>query len=182
MRKILAAALMVAAPGVLEAEDYPEALDWRGVSTQSWESCAQPCLLETIKAARSAVIFHSRGEMQGDEAKALAAAIQRGIRVEIYVGRANALSDEVIWFADDIYAKWAATADDQDTSMLGMGGCVMGGTNTPAFLVTDPFTDGAVGSPALVYKEKKTDKIDVVVAASVVAETEDFIQCKLQKN
>lgn len=182
MMKGLAVALLAVVPGVLGAEDYPEALDWRGVSTQGWDSCAQPCLLETIKAARSAVIFHSKGELQRDEAKALVAAIRRGIRVEVYVGKANALSDEVIWFADDIYAKWAATADDQDTSMLGMGGCVMGRTSAPTFLVTDPFTNGAGGSPALVYDAKKTDEIDVVVAASVVAETEDFIECKLQKN
>ena len=63
-----------------------------------------------------------------------------------------------------------------------MGGCVMGRTSAPTFLVTDPFTNGAGGSPALVYDEMKTDEIDVVVAASVVAETEDFIECKLQKN
>ena len=63
-----------------------------------------------------------------------------------------------------------------------MGGCVMGRTSAPAFLVTDPFTSGAAGAPALVYDEMKTDEIDVVVAASVVAETEDFIECKLQKN
>jgi len=182
MRKILAVALLAVAPGVLLAEDYPEALDWQGVSTQSWESCAQSCLLETIKSASATVIFHSKGELQRDEAKALVAAIQRGLRVEIYVGKANALSDEVIWFANDIYAKWAATADDQDTSMLGMGGCVMAKTNAPTFLVTDPFTNAAAGAPALVYDKKKTDEIDVVVAASVVAETEDFIQCKLQQN
>lgn len=182
MRKILTVTLLAVVPGVLGAEDYPEALDWRGVTTQGWDSCAQPCLLDTIKAAHSAVIFHSKGELQRDEAKALVEAIRRGIRVEVYVGKANALSEELIWFADDIYAKWAATADDQDTSMLGMGGCVMGRTNAPTFLVTDPYTNGAGGSPALVYDEKKTDEIDVVLAASVVAETEDFIQCKLQKN
>ena len=125
-------------------------------------------------------MFHTKGELRQDEAEALVEAIRRGARVEIYVGKANNLSDEVIWMADDIYQKWAATADDSETWMIGMGGCVIGKSDHPSFVVTDPFAWKANEAPALVVGGKKTDKRDVAAAASVVVETEDFIQCKLR--
>lgn len=160
-------------------EDYPQGWDWNSVSTKGWPDCDQKCLLETIDAARTVAMFHTKGELQKDEAEALVGAIRRGARVEIYVGKANNLSEEVIWLADDIYEKWAATADDTETWMIGMGGCVMGKTDHPSFVVTDPFAWNANEAPALVVGEKKTDKRDVAAAASVVVEAEDFIQCKL---
>ncbi|WP_273794864.1 hypothetical protein [Brucella intermedia] len=161
-------------------EDYPQGWDWNSVSTQSWADCDRKCLLDTIDAARTVVMFHTKGELQKNEAEALVRAIRRGARVEIYVGKANNLSDEVIWLADDIYQKWAATADDSETWMIGMGGCVMGKTDHPSFVVTDPFNWKAKEAPALIVDGKKTDKRDVAAAASVVVETEDFIQCKLR--
>lgn len=161
-------------------EDYPQGWDWNSVSTQNWAVCDRKCLLDTIDAARTVVMFHTTGELQKDEAEALVRAIRRGARVEIYVGKANNLSDEVIWLADDIYQKWAATADDSETWMIGMGGCVMGKTDNPSFVVTDPFNWKANEAPALIVGGKKTDKRDVAAAASVVVETEDFIQCKLR--
>ncbi|WJS87219.1 hypothetical protein [Paracoccus sp. TOH] len=178
------AALLAMLPGLglaqEPAEDYPQGWEWNSVSTQDWPSCDQKCLLDTINAARTVVMFHTKGELRQDEAEALVGAIRRGARVEIYVGKTNNLSDEVIWMADDIYQKWAATADDTETRMIGMGGCVMGKSDHPSFVVADPFAWGANEAPALVVNGKKTDKRDVAAAASVVVETEDFIQCKLK--
>lgn len=161
------------------AEDYPQGWDWNSVSTRDWPGCDQKCLLDTINAARTVVMFHTTGELQKDEAEALVGAIRRGARVEIYVGKANNLSEEVIWLADDIYQKWASTADDTETWMIGMGGCEMGKSGHPSFVVTDPFAWKSNEAPALVVEGKKTDKRDVAAAASIVVETEDFIQCKL---
>lgn len=162
------------------AEDYPQGWDWSSVSTRDWSGCDQKCLLDTINAARTVVMFHTTGELQKDEAEALVGAIRRGARVEIYVGKANNLSEEVIWLADDIYQKWAATADDTETWMIGMGGCEMGKSGHPSFVVTDPFAWKSNEAPALVVEGKKIDKRDVAAAASIVVETEDFIQCKLK--
>lgn len=159
-----------------------EALDWRSISPQSWPDCSQACALETISAAKSVVTFHTVGELELPEAKALVEAVERGLRVEIYVGRGSNLSEEVIMFADDIYQKWAATSDDEDTSMLGMGGCVMGQTDHPSFIAADPFGWKSGEEPALIVQNKITHQIDIVAAASVVAETEDFIECKMQSN
>lgn len=161
------------------AEEYPQAWDWHSISTEDWPACDQECLLDTIDAAQTVVMFHTERELRQDEAEALVGAIRRGARVEIYVGKSNNLSEEVIWLADDIYQKWAATADDTETWMIGMGGCVMGQTGQPSFVVTDPFGWNANEAPALVVVGKKTDKRDIASAASVVVDSEDFIQCKL---
>ncbi|WP_299592496.1 hypothetical protein [uncultured Tateyamaria sp.] len=116
------------------------------------------------------------------EAEALVAAVERGARVSVFVGEDNDLSREVIWYVDDIYQKWAATAPDTDTSMLGMGGCVMPLTDIPAFIVTDPSQLKPNDAPALVVNGKVTNDEEVIVKASVVSETEDFIQCFIQSN
>lgn len=174
----LAAAL--AMPGAARSQE-PQDWSWGAASTQGWPGCNQACVLDTINAAKTVVMFHSTGELRNDEAHALVEAIRRGARVEIYVGKANNLSEEVIWLADEIYQKWAATADDSDTRMIGMGGCVMGRSSHPAFVITDPFGWSAGDAPALVVDGKKSGSRDVAEAASVVVDSEEFIQCKLAK-
>lgn len=179
MKKALSAFLVSALlPSAALAE--AEALNWESVSTQGWAECGNECALDTIAAARSVVIFHTKSQLEKAEAQALVEAIRRGARVELYVGQQNNLSEEVGMFADDIYQKWEATADESDTSMIGMGGCVMGSTDNPSFIVTDPFGWKGDDSPALVVNGKKTDQLDIAADASVVAETEDFIECKMQ--
>lgn len=177
-KTLLAVAAVAFLPTAALAE--AEALDWNRTPTASWPACDQACAIDTIEAAQSVVIFHTKEALQQDEASALVGAIRRGARVEVYVGERNDLSEEVIMFAEDIYNKWAATAEDTDTSMIGMGGCVMGATANPTFIVTDPFGWKSNDAPALVVSGKKTDQLDIVADASVVAETEDFIKCKMQ--
>lgn len=178
MKRVIAGVLLAVTVPVMAMAEI-EALDWSKLSTGSWPECGTGCAIDTINAAQSVVIFHTRGELTKPEAEALVAAVQRGARVSVFVGQENSLSKEVIWYVQDIYQKWAATAPDEDTSMLGMGGCVMGATDAPAFIVTDPFGTKPNDAPALVVDGKKTGEISIAAEASVVSETEDFIQCYL---
>lgn len=169
--------LALAFPVIAQAE--VEALNWADVTPEAWDQCDQSCAIDTITGAKSVVIFHTNGQLQKDEAVALVAAVRRGLRVSVFVGEENNLSNEVINFTKDIYQKWAVTADDHDTSMLGMGGCVLGATDTPSFIVVDPFNLKAGESAAFVTQGRITADAEIAARASVIPETEDFIQCQL---
>jgi hypothetical protein len=178
MKRPLAIVLLaMALPGMAHAE--VEGFDWTGIPASDWPACDDTCAVETIKAAQSVVIFHKRGAMTKPEAQALVGAVQRGARVSVFVGEDNDLSSEVIWYVRDIYHKWAETADDDDVSMLGMTGCVMGKTAIPGYIVTDPFGTKPNDVPAFIVGGQKTTNIQIAADASVVSETEDFIQCQL---
>lgn len=176
---MLAAALC--APLAAYAGDDAEPLNWDSLSTASWGECASACARQQMGAARSSVLFHTPYALTEDEAKALANAIGRGLKVEFFVGERNALFDEIDGYASDIFEKWAATADASDTSMVGMGGCVMGADRLPQFVVTDPY-QGAGGKKhaALIVNDKISHDPAKVAAAAEATQTEDFIQCRLQ--
>jgi hypothetical protein len=168
---VLAIALMPAAASAQEA------VDWAKLDTSAWKVCDEKCSIEAIDASSSVVILHDRGELSEAEAKALYRAIERGLKVEFFVGESNSVFEEMRSYAADIYEKWSATAPDDDTSMIGMGGCVMpAASKSPDFLALDPLVSGA----AIVIVNNKISHDQVLAeAVSVASETEDFIQCKL---
>lgn len=145
----------------------------------SAETCEHQCQIELVNEAQAVVMYHTRGILSEDMANAMMDAVRRKVRVEIFVGRPDETYANIKSFMTGFFLTWNATAADDDTSLLGMGACILGNTQTPAFLVTDPFQWGPNESPALVESGALTRSFEDVAEFANIVDTEEFIQCKL---
>lgn len=150
-----------------------------GVGSASAETCDHLCQIDFVNDAQAVVMYHTRGILSEDMATAMENAVRRKVRVEIFVGRPDETYANVKSFMNGFFRTWNATSADDDTSLLGMGACILGNTQTPPFLVTDPFSWGPNEKPVLVKSGSVTRDLDDVAEFANIVDTEEFIQCKL---
>lgn len=143
------------------------------------ETCEHQCQIDLVKQAQSVVMYHTRGIVSEDMADALMSAVRRKVRVEVFVGRPDETYANLKSFMDGFFLTWNATASDSDTTLLGMGACILGNTQADAFLVTDPFQWKSADHPALVDSGELTRDLAKVAEYANIVDTEEFVQCKL---
>lgn len=141
--------------------------------------CDHECQLQVIANAKSVVMYHVRGPIPTDIADELTKAVRRKVRVEAFVGQPNETYGDLSRFMEGYFSAWNKTASDEDTTLLGMGACILALTDSAPFLVSDPFrwVDGE--HPALVQGGVLEDDYEKVSEFANIVDTEDFIQCKL---
>lgn len=143
------------------------------------ETCKYQCQIKLVNEAQAVVMYHTRGILSENMANAMINAVRRKVRVEIFVGRPDETYANMKSFMTGFFLTWNAIVADDDTSLLGMGICVLGNTPVPPFLVTDPFQWGPNENPALVKNGVLTRRFKDVDEFANIIDTEEFIQCKL---
>lgn len=153
------------------------------------QPCDHDCQIEAVDNSQSVVIYHTRGQLSDSMADALLNAVRRKVRVEIFVGEPNEAFANSKTFMNGFFMTWNMVADDTDTSLLGMGACILDETDVPPFLVTDPFGWSDEDNPVLVESGQLRGTPKAVSAFSTetspsdfakkIETREEFIQCKL---